>query len=170
MDKKNTLKNYLILGAIIFVTLLLTFYLLNWYKNYRYYKIVTPVLTNTVTEVKYKELDAFLSERDITILYMCTAKENKCRNFEKKFENYIINHNLRDDIFYFNMDGHNNNSFLNDFYVQYKSDDLIKKMSDYPIIAVFKDNKMIDILSSKDDLDITISDVADFLKDYVDLI
>lgn len=170
--KKNlNIKNYIILLVIMIITFLITFYILAWYKNYNDYKLGIPVLEDVVAEVKYQDLDAFLSERDVTVIYMCTVNENTCRNFEKKFKSYIINNNLRDDIFYFNLNEYEDKSiFLSNFYKKYKSDSLIKKIDDYPVIVVFNHNKIIDVLSSDAKSNITVEQAKNFLADYIDLL
>lgn len=171
-SKKNlNIKNYIILLVIMIITFLITFYILAWYKNYNDYKLGIPVLEDVVAEVKYQDLDAFLSERDVTVIYMCTVNENICRNFEKKFKSYIINNNLRDDIFYFNLNEYEDKSiFLSNFYKKYKSDSLIKKIDDYPVIVVFNHNKIIDVLSSDAKSNITVEQAKNFLADYIDLL
>ena len=46
--KKGSLKNYIILGIIVFCTLIAVFYLLNWYKQYKDIKISEAVISSTI--------------------------------------------------------------------------------------------------------------------------
>ena len=145
--KKGSLKNYIILGIIVLCTLIAVFYLLNWYKQYKDIKLSEAVISSTIKEVKYDELDTVLQERDFLIVYMCTSSENKCRKFEEKFGKYINNNNLNEEIIYFDIENKDN---LVNIYEKYKHEDLRKKLGDYPMLFVFSEGKIIDLLSNKD--------------------
>ena len=161
------IKNYFILGLIIVITLLIVLYSSAWYKNYHDSKEITPVITSTLREVKYDNIDTVLTERDVVIMYMCTTNETICRSFEKKFAKYIKSNNLQDDIMYLNL-GYdtNENNLLNLVYDNYKSDKLVKKMHDYPTLVIFKSGEIVDILSSTSKNKITINKVREFLDGY----
>ena len=160
--KKGSLKNYIILGIIVLCTLIAVFYLLNWYKQYKDIKLSEAVISSTIKEVKYDELDTVLQERDFLIVYMCTSSENKCRKFEEKFGKYINNNNLNEEIIYFDIENKDN---LVNIYEKYKHEDLRKKLGDYPMLFVFSEGKIIDLLSNKDGK-LSISKVDDFLDGY----
>ena len=160
--KKGSLKNYVILGVIIVCTLIAIFYLLNWYKQYKDMKLSNAVISSTIKEVKYDEFDTVLQERDFLIVYMCTAGENKCRKFEEKFGKYINNNNLNEEIIYFNIENRDN---LVNIYNKYKHEDLRKKLGEYPMLFVFSEGKIIDLLSTKNG-NLSISKVDDFLDGY----
>ncbi|HPE14274.1 MAG TPA: hypothetical protein PLT65_00350 [Bacilli bacterium] len=168
---KKKINNYLILIVLCLATFGITMYCLGLYKISNEYKMTIPVLEDVVAEVNYEGLDEFLTERNVTILYMCVVNENKCRNFEKRFKNYIIENNLRDEIFYFNLGNHNSTeTFLKKFYEKYKSDILIKKIVDYPVIVIFNNTEIIDVLTSEENYNISIEDVGNFLKDYLEIL
>ena len=78
---------------------------------------------------------------------MCTSSENKCRKFEEKFGKYINNNNLNEEIIYFDIENKDN---LVNIYEKYKHEDLRKKLGDYPMLFVFSEGKIIDLLSNKD--------------------
>jgi hypothetical protein len=169
--KKGGLKNYLILIGISLFTVVLAFYLFSWYRNANNVKLNTPVIASVLSEIKYEDIDNVLQERDFLIIYTCTSSELKCRNFEAKFSSYIKSHNLSDTIVYFNL-GYDakaaeEGGMLNTVYSKYKSNELIKKVYNYPTLFVFSNGKIIDLLSPNKDKEVTIKNVKEFLEDYV---
>ncbi len=165
--RKIPTKNYIILGVIILIAIITTIYLCSWYKNYSENKITKPIITNTLREVEYNNLNTVLKERDILIMYMCTTDEDICRNFEKKFAKYIKENNLTEEIIYLNL-GYSSDekNLLDKVYNTYKSDNLVKKVYEYPTLIIFNEQKIVDVLSSNGKNKITIKQVEDFLEDY----
>jgi len=159
MKDKGSIKNYIILFIIVIITILTTLLLLNIYRNYASANN-SFWLSDTITEVKSNELKTFLLERDRVILYTCDVTNNKCRSFEKKIKNYILNNDLRDEIFYYNT---SNPSKL---YNSYKSDNLYKKVYGVPTVFIIKNSKIVDVLSSKNN--ITLEQFKLFLEDYIE--
>ncbi len=163
--KKGSLKSYIILFFIMTFTILLTIYALNLYKQYNDSKLGTSVISSVLREVNYNDLDNVVRERDFLVVYMCSSSESKCRNFENKFKDYIVKNNLSDDIVYLNI-GYNSdeNHLLTRIYNEYKHEDLIKKLYNYPSIVVFSGGKIIDLLSPSDD----ITDVNNLVKEFLE--
>ena len=164
--KKIPPKNYLVLGTIVILTLLMCIYAFAWYKQYNDQKVTSPVITSTIRQVEYNDLNTVLKERDVLIVYMCTTSETVCRNFEKKFSNYVKDNNLTEEIIYLNL-GYNTDEtgLLNKVYEKYKSDRLVKKVHKYPTILIFNQGKIVDILSTKNKK-LTIKQVDEFLEGY----
>ena len=165
--KEVPTKNYFVLIIIIIVTLLAFVYLFSWFKQYNESKVNTPIITSTLREVEYNNLNTVLKERDVLIMYMCTTDESVCRSFEKKFAKYIKENNLTEDIIYLNL-GYNEdeNNLLNKVYNTYKSDNLVKKVYEYPTLLIFNNSKIVDVLSSNGKDKLTIDDVDKFLEGY----
>lgn len=164
--KKINNKNYIILTLIIITTILASLYILSWYRQYNDTKLSNSVITETLTEVKYDNLDSILQERDFLIVYMCTTSESICRNFEAKFNDYITDNNLNSDIVYLSLGlREDENNYLTKIYNKYKSNHIIKKINKYPTLLIFSEGKIIDILTS-DNKTITIGEVEQFLKGY----
>ena len=166
-EKEVPVKNYLFLTIIIVITLLAFVYLFSWFKQYNESKVNTPIITSTLREVEYNNLDTVLKERDVLVMYMCTTDESVCRSFEKKFVTYIKDNNLTEDIIYLNL-GYNTdeNNLLNKVYNEYKSDSLVKKVYEYPTLLIFNNGKIVDVLSSNGKDKLTIDDVDMFLEGY----
>lgn len=160
-------KNYIILGVIIIVTLLVSMYAFAWYSQYNNNKISTPIITDTLREVEYNNLSNVLMERDFLIMYMCTTDEGVCRNFEKKFSEFIKDNNLTEEIVYLNLGySTDEDNLLSKVYNKYRSDDLVKKIHEYPTLVIFNQGKIVDVLSSSDKNEITIEQVKEFLESY----
>lgn len=166
-NKKIPIKNYMILGTIVIITLLVSMYLFSWYRQYTDNKVSEPVITNTLREVEYNNLKTVLKERDVLIMYMCTTDEDICRSFEKKFASYVKDNNLTEEIVYLNLGySSDENGLLDKVYNNYKSDDLVKKVYSYPTLLIFNQGKIVDVLSSNGKNTITIDQVEDFLESY----
>lgn len=165
--KEIPAKNYIILGTIIIITILAVLYICSWCKQYTDTKINEPVITSALREVKYDNLNTVLTERDVLIMYMCTTSENTCRNFEKKFSDYVKNNNLTEEIIYLNL-GHSSDEdgLMKQIYDKYKSKDLVKKIYKYPTLLIFNEGKIVDVLSQNSKNKITIDQVDKFLEGY----
>ena len=169
MSKKGSLKNYIILLFIMLLTILIVLYSLNLYKQYNDEKLKTSVISSALSEIKYDDLTSIVKERDYLIVYMCSTSELKCRSFESKFKDYLVKNNLTTDTVYLSLgyDGDRKETIYN-IYNDYKSDTLIKKISNYPTILIFKEGKIIDLYSpSKDSLS-TLENAEEFLSGYIE--
>lgn len=165
--KEIPVKNYIFLGIIIIITIIGVLYICSWYKQYNDTKTNTPIITSALREVKYDNLNTVLTERDVLIMYMCTTSENTCRNFEKKFSDYIKDNNLTEEIIYLNLGYSSDEEGLIDkVYNTYKSDNLVKKVYEYPTLLIFNEGKIVDVLSSNSKNKITIEQVDEFLEGY----
>ena len=165
--KRIPIKNYIILGSIIIITLIASLYLFAWFRQYNDSKISTPIITKALREVEYDNLSTVVRERDVLIMYMCTTNEDVCRNFENKFINYVKSNNLTEEIIYLNLGYQNDeDSTLTKVYDKYKSNTLVKKVYDYPTLVIFNQGKIVDVLSSNSKNKITIEKVEEFLKSY----
>ncbi len=166
-EKNIPAKNYFVLAVIIIATLIATIYVFSWFKQYNSTKVTTPIITSTLREVEYDNLNTVLQERDVLIMYMCTTNEKVCRSFEKKFANYVKKNNLTEDIIYLNL-GYNNDEdqLIQKVYDKYKSKDLVKKVHEYPTLLIFNEGKIVDVLSSNGKKDLTIKHVKEFLEGY----
>ncbi len=165
--KKGDIKSYIILLITISITLIITFYALNWYKQYNNSKLSIPVISSVLREVTYEDLESVVKERDFLVVYMCTSSETKCRNFESKFKNYIKDQNLSDEIVYLNIGrDEEENNIISRVYYEYKSENLIKKINDYPTLLIFNGGKIVDLLSPTKDSQVSINSVRQFLSGY----
>lgn len=166
MKKKGSFKSYILLLLIFGVTILITWYILTWFKNYKDLEI-NSVIVDTVPEVRYDNISALSKERNIFILYACTTNEKTCRKLDNTFSDYIAYENLNDQIFYLNL-GYDSdeNGYLDKIYNKYKSEDLVKKIKSYPTLLLFSNGKIVDLISSKKNESISIADIKTFIEGY----
>ena len=133
-------------------------------KQYRNIKYQTSVITSSIHEIKYNNLQSMVKENDFFVLYTCNNIDKKCRMFSKEFKNYIDDNNLNEKIIYYNLENEKPLSNITTLYNEYKGETLLKKLNNYPSILIFNRGKIIDFLIINDKTDI--DDVNEFLKGY----
>lgn len=110
MKKKENLrvvptKNYVILGIIIIVTILLTFYINAWIKTYKENLYSESVLTGKVKEVNINELKEPFYEVNEVVLYVGYTNDKKLYNEEKEMLKIIKKEDLNEWVMYLNVTG-----------------------------------------------------------------
>lgn len=161
-SKKIGLKNYLILGLIFLLTIILVLYLCKCYKVYNESQKNIPVIENTLTTVMPTELEHYVLDNPTTIVYMCTASATECRNYEKDLKKLVLKKDLTDKMVYLNLSNENIDEFIKTFNDKYKyKTELTGKL---PAIVIFEDGKAIHILQSKKNKPITISKTNQLLE------
>ena len=160
--KKKSFKNYVILVVIFLVGMGLTLYLCQWYRVYDDYQKETPVIRNTLLEITYDDLEHYMMENPTTVIYMCTARDEKCRSFEKDFKKLIKREELNDYIVYLNLTDIDQNKFVEEFNNKYNFK--VKLTANYPAFVVFEDGNVNSILQSDETKNITVSKVKQFLE------
>lgn len=162
--KKVPVKNYLIVASIMLAFVLVILYLCNWYNVYDDYQKETPIIRGTLSEITSEELDHFIMENPSTVIYMCSASEDKCRSFEKDFVKLIEQKSLQEVITYVNLSDIDVTRFVDDFNNIYKYK--TKLTSNYPAIVVFEDGKITKVLQGSDSEKLTITKTKQFIDLY----
>ena len=164
-SKKKIIKNYIILTVICILVVGLTLYLCECFKVYKEEQKKIPVirgsLINEITEV---ELEPFLIENPSTVIYVCTASNEKCRDFEKDFKKVINKYNLEESIVYVNLsDVEDQKAFVDQFNAShpYKKG---KLTTNYPALVLFEEGKVKNILQGKKTQKLKIGKVKDFIE------
>jgi len=155
-------KNYIFLGVIILVTILLLFYFYLWYLTYEESKLNNQIMDRYLQVINYNELEDYLLENKDAIVYVSVLEDKAIRNFEIEFKSTIIDNSLKKEILYLDLtEIYNNKTELNKVSNQYKINN--KSISNVPCLLVFKDgnlNKIFDIKQNDYDVD----EVEDFLE------
>lgn len=160
--EKNYKKNYIILGLIFLLCIGLILYLCQWYKVYDEYQKESPVIRGVLQEIVPDDLEHYILENPTSIIYMCTAKDETCRSFEKDFKKYINKKEYNDVIIYLNLSDVDINEFITKFNEKYTYK---KKLKDkYPAIVVFRDGSIDGLVQEKENSKLTISKVDTFLE------
>lgn len=160
--KKGGLKNYLILALLFIAGTGLTLYLCQMYKVYDEYQKQTPVIRDTLSEIKSEDLEHYILENPTTVIYMCTASDMVCRNYEKDFKKLIKSKELQDIIVYLNLSNTDQEKFVKDFNDKYNY--RVKLTSTYPAIVVFEEGKVINLLQGKKEEQLTVVKTKQFIE------
>ena len=95
-------KNYMILVVIIIITVLVTFYMRNWYIMTKEYNSDNSPMLNSISEINQDEISNYVLENPKFILYTSSGINKEIRGFESKFKNYVLDKNMKDYMIYIN--------------------------------------------------------------------
>ena len=147
--RKIPVKNYIFLGGVIFITLLLLYYFYCWVDVYKESKINMPILDKYMSIINYNELDNYIVENPNTIVYVSVLENEKIREFEKKLKNKYKDNEIENDVLYMNItDDVKDKNVKNDMISRYFVNSL--NMTDVPCLLLFSDGKLSSIYSVRD--------------------
>ena len=147
--RKIPTKNYVFLGVLILVTLLILYYFYMWVDVYKESKINIPIMDRYMSVINYNELDNYIVENPDTIVYVSVLEDEKIREFEKQFKNKYKGNEIEKDILYMNItDDIKDKSIKNDMISRYSVNSL--NITDVPCVLVFSDGKISSIYSVSD--------------------
>ena len=157
------LKNYLILGLVILLTLGLIYYFYLWYITYEESKLNETIMDRYLEVINYNELNDYIIENRNAMIYTSILEDNDIRKFEIKFKNIVVKNALKDKILYMDMtdifkDKIKYTELRNSYQVNNYN------ITNVPCILVFKDAKLVDIYSIKDN-DYNTDDVLNYIVD-----
>lgn len=159
--KNSLVRNYFLLAIFIIAGMGLTLYFCKVYKVYDDYQKATPVISGTLSEISYEELNHYVVDNPSVILYMCTASDENCRFFEKDFKKYIQREQKKDEIVYLNLSNTDIDKFVESFNKDYKYKHKLNKR--FPAFVSFTDGKVTAILQEKKDNKLSVSKTKHFL-------
>ena len=148
--RKIGIKNYLILALIFIITTIITLYLCNVYNVYQESKKQVPVIRGVLSEITSEELEHYISENPTVMMYMCTASNQACRDYEEKFI-----------IVYLNLTDEEVNDFSNKFNSVYTKN--LKLKNNYPALVIFEEGKVTHLLQAKEKEKLTITKTKQFM-------
>ena len=155
-------KNYIFLGIIILVSILLIFYFYLWYLTYEESKLNNQIMDRYLQVINYNELEDYIIENKDAYVYVSILENQEIRDFEKKFKTTIIENSLKKEMLYLDLtETHNNKKSLNNAIKTYKLDN--KNISNVPCILIFKAGKLAKIYDIKEN-NYNIDLVEDFLE------
>lgn len=161
-EKKITLKNYLIISLIFVVTIGITLYLCDCYRVYNESKKEIPVIRGTLSEITSKDLEHYIMENQSAVIYMCTASNSDCRNYEKDFKKLIIKKNLQEKIIYLNISDVDQEEYIAQINEKYQSK--TKLTTNYPAIILFEEGKITSILQGDKKEKLSITKTKQFIE------
>ena len=138
-SKKNQKQNYIVLVVIYIVVIAIVLYLASLYNTYKNYQKEIPVLENIISEINPNEVEHYLTENPSPILYLCTASDDECREFEETIKSPLEKNNY-EDIVYVNLeDVDNKKSFIQNLLDKYGQDFSIERI---PCLIKFTEGKI----------------------------
>ena len=147
--RKIPFKNYIILGIVIVVTLLILYYFYMWVDVYKESKINIPIMDKYMTVINYNELDNYIVENPDTIIYVSVLEVDKIREFEKLFKGKYKNNVIENEILYMNItDDLNSKNIKDEMNTKYSLNDL--SITDVPCVLVFSNGILKSIYSISD--------------------
>lgn len=157
--------NYIKLGIILTITIILTLSFSNLYRNYERNKISEGFISKYVSVVKYNELASILTEMNSdTLLYISYVNDKDVYNLEKKIRKVLKNNELEDNFFF--VDATN---YINDSKIVTNLNSTLNIASNesvvLPAIVYFKNNIPMDYIDSKANL-INTTDLELLLEKY----
>ncbi len=160
-NSKRKFHNYLILIAIFIVCIVFVLYVCEIYKINDEEKKKTPVINGVLLEIFKEDLEHYILDNPTSIIYMCTANEDQCRNFEKDFKKLLQKKDYRNQIIYLNLTSVDQDEFVDSFNNRYSYK--VKLTKNYPAFVLFEDGKIKSILQEKESKQLKISKVKQFL-------
>lgn len=167
MDRNKELrviprKNYIILGIVILVTILLLYYFYMWVDAYQETKLNRPILNRYMDVINYNELNDYLIENPNTIIYVSVLEDATIREFEKKFKVLFRTKQLNRDILYLDItEDIKNRQIKNEMNNTYASNS--SKMTDIPVIMVIDNGNLRSIYSIREN-DYDVDRVKNFIN------
>lgn len=159
-NKKRSKKNYVILGVIYIAVILVVLYLASWYNTYSEYKREIPVLKDVVSFISPEEVDHYLTENPSPILYLCTASDSDCREFEENIKQDLEEKNYQ-DLTYVNLESLSDKSgFLQELLDKYGQDFSIERV---PCLIKFVDGRIVSIEDGLNGAVLTRDEALEFL-------
>lgn len=96
-------KNYIILGFVLLVSILLLYYFCMWVDAYNESKLNKPIMDKYMDVINYNELDTYLVENPNTIIYVSVLENREIRDFEKKFKKLFKKGKINHEILYLDI-------------------------------------------------------------------
>ena len=138
------------------MTILVTFYVRDWYNTTKVYYAQNSVMTKVVKEIKSEEISNYILENQRFILYVSSGQNSQIKDFEDEFKNLIQNLDISDDVLYMNLDGVNTGSFYDLLKNNYSSNAKLKNqiVSSDSSLYLFTDGKIVNVLNNVSDYSI----------------
>lgn len=96
-------KNYIYLGLIFLITILVLYYIYLWYQTYREDVLSKGIINEYLTVINYNELDSYIAENGDAVIYVSKLGDDQINKFESKFRNTVVDNNLRNHILYMDV-------------------------------------------------------------------
>lgn len=166
IKKKESKKthNYIILVLLFLICIVVVLYVCNIYKVNEEEQLKIPVIRDAISEIYPEDLEHYVLDNPVSVIYICTANNEKCRSFEKNFKKLLRKKDYNNQIVYLNVTDENQDTFISNFNQKYSYKN--KLTTNYPAFIIFEDGVIDGILQGKNNKSLTISKVKNFLDLY----
>lgn len=157
MNKKIPLKNYILLGIVLLITIILVVYIYMWNKTYKETALQTKIIDEYLQVINYNELDNYLTENKNSVMYCSVLEDKTIRSFEKKFKNIIKKYSLNNKMLYLDLTKEIKNKQISNELKE-------KNITGIPSIIIYKDGNLYKIYDIKENK-YNINKLIEFLKE-----
>lgn len=160
-EKKIPFGNYVKVILVVIGAVFISIVFRNWYLSRMNYELNTPIIRETlISEINTDEVYNYVRENENTILYIGVVSDEKCRSFEKEFNEVIKERSLKETITYLNITKAKSKSgFIKEFNKFYDTD-----LKGYPSLVIFEEGEVKAILTVKTGSDLKVEDAVEFLN------
>lgn len=163
--RKIPTKNYIILGVVILVTILLLYYLYMWVDVYKESKINIPIMDKYMVVINYNELDNYIVENPNSIVYVSVLEDENIREFEKQLKNKYKDKEIENEVLYMNITEElKDKDIKKEMKNKYSLNSL--NMTDVPCVLVFNKGILTSIYSVSDN-DYDVDKLAVYINNIV---
>ena len=160
-EKKKIVRNYVLLVLLFLGSIGIVLYLCELYKVSDEERKRVPIISGSLQEIYHGDLEHYVMDNPSTIIYMCTANGDVCRNFERDFTK-LLKKNHYNQLIYLNLTDLDQEEFVRQFNNTYHYKNEIT--SYYPAFVLFEDGKIKSILQGNEKKNLTITKVKQFLE------
>lgn len=164
--KRNLAKNYFYLSIIIILTVTAVFGLRSLYLTNKEYELNIPIIRDALLhEINENELINYVNENLDTVIYMCTASDDNCREFEEDFKDLIKEKKLASTITYLNLSALDTNEKILDFF-KYFNDTFQYDMivNTYPALIKFEGGQITKVANGTETKHLDINQARYFIE------
>ncbi len=157
--KQKPLKNYIGLGVLFVLVIVLLFYLKSWSDTYKKEKYSKSYLTDKVEEVKLSELEVSTKEMNDVLLLVTTTGSKKVYKQEEKIYNYLKKENVINKFIYLDITSEKDyTSKLNNIYGNIL-------IGEVPLLIYIKNGNAIKVINS-DSGEIEVELIKQIINEY----
>lgn len=157
--KQKPLKNYIGLGVLFVLVIVILFYLKSWSDTYKKEKYSKSYLTDKVEEAKLSELEVSTKEMNDVLLLVTTTGSKKVYRQEEKIYEYMKKQNLISKFIYLDITNEKDyTSKLNNIYGNIE-------ISEVPLLIYIKNGNAIKVINS-DNGEIKVELITQIINEY----
>lgn len=160
--QRSMMRNYFILFLLFLVCILFVLYICKVYQVNQEEKLKIPVIRDSILEIYPEDLEHYVLDNSVSVIYVCTANDPTCRSFEKSFKKLLKKNNYNEEVIYLNVTDIDQEEFIKEFNEKYTSK--AKLTTNYPAFILFEDGKASSILQGREDKPLTIAKVKNYLE------